>query len=236
MTSAKDAPRGKGDTAIGISRVPDPRLDKLTAVWDSGRVGPQQREEMSRLIDGLLKLSRIMRAELKIEELDISQMAEDIVEELRSREEGRDIEVLIQPHLRAEGRERFRFNGKAADRDLYFHRGHGDRRVDREQRDGLSRAPRDRRGCQERGVRLRRRVSGDEQSAGTELVGIHPFRGGEFRPDEHIWEMGGCGWKQKNRWRSAVCEIFRVERAMRFELTTSTLARWRSTTELRPRC
>jgi hypothetical protein len=28
------------------------RLDKLTAVWDSGRVGPQQREEMSRLIWG----------------------------------------------------------------------------------------------------------------------------------------------------------------------------------------
>jgi hypothetical protein len=27
-----------------------------------------------------------------------------------------------------------------------------------------------------------------------------------------------------------------MERAMRFELTTSTLARWRSTTELRPRC
>lgn len=28
------------------------RLEKLTAVWDSGRVGPQQREEMSRLIWG----------------------------------------------------------------------------------------------------------------------------------------------------------------------------------------
>ena len=31
MTSAKDAPRGKGDTVIGISKVPDARLDKLTA-------------------------------------------------------------------------------------------------------------------------------------------------------------------------------------------------------------
>ena len=28
------------------------RLEQLTAVWDSGRVGPQQREEMSRLIWG----------------------------------------------------------------------------------------------------------------------------------------------------------------------------------------
>jgi ribosome-binding ATPase len=34
MTSAKDAPRGKGDVNIGISRVPDPRLDVLTAMYN----------------------------------------------------------------------------------------------------------------------------------------------------------------------------------------------------------
>ena len=34
MTSAKDAPRGKGDVAIGISKVPDDRLDKLTAMYN----------------------------------------------------------------------------------------------------------------------------------------------------------------------------------------------------------
>ena len=34
MTSAKDAPRGKGDTAIGISKVPDARLDRLTAMFN----------------------------------------------------------------------------------------------------------------------------------------------------------------------------------------------------------
>src|SRR6188474_2828726 len=34
MTSAKDAPKGKGDTVIGISRVPDVRLDKLTAIFN----------------------------------------------------------------------------------------------------------------------------------------------------------------------------------------------------------
>src|SRR5690349_7994350 len=34
MTSAKDAPRGKGDTVIGISKVPDIRLDKLTAIFN----------------------------------------------------------------------------------------------------------------------------------------------------------------------------------------------------------
>ena len=34
MTSAKDAPRGKGDVNIGISKVPDDRLDKLTAMYN----------------------------------------------------------------------------------------------------------------------------------------------------------------------------------------------------------
>jgi hypothetical protein len=34
MTSAKEAPRGKGDTAIGISKVPDARLDRLTAMFN----------------------------------------------------------------------------------------------------------------------------------------------------------------------------------------------------------
>lgn len=36
MTSAKDAPRGRGgvETAIGISKVPDPRLDRLTAMYN----------------------------------------------------------------------------------------------------------------------------------------------------------------------------------------------------------
>jgi len=40
MTSAKDAPRGKGDTAIGISKVPDVRLDKLTAIFNPKKTVP----------------------------------------------------------------------------------------------------------------------------------------------------------------------------------------------------
>ncbi len=40
MTSAKDAPRGKGDTAIGISKVPDVRLDKLTAIFNPKKTRP----------------------------------------------------------------------------------------------------------------------------------------------------------------------------------------------------
>jgi ribosome-binding ATPase len=34
MTSARDAPRGKGDVNIGISKVPDPRLDVLTTMYN----------------------------------------------------------------------------------------------------------------------------------------------------------------------------------------------------------
>src|ERR671919_883911 len=34
MTSTKEAPRGKGDVAIGISKVPDPRLETLTAMYN----------------------------------------------------------------------------------------------------------------------------------------------------------------------------------------------------------
>ena len=34
MTSARDAPRTKGDIHIGMSRVPDPRLDALTAMYN----------------------------------------------------------------------------------------------------------------------------------------------------------------------------------------------------------
>jgi ribosome-binding ATPase len=34
MTSAKDAPRGKGDVNIGISKVPDERLDVLTRMYN----------------------------------------------------------------------------------------------------------------------------------------------------------------------------------------------------------
>src|SRR5207237_7101271 len=34
MTSIHDTPRGKGDVNIGISKVPDDRLDRLTAMYN----------------------------------------------------------------------------------------------------------------------------------------------------------------------------------------------------------
>ena len=51
---AKDADTYTGDLTLAMTMWQSvaERLDKLTEVWDSGRVGPQQREEMSRLIWG----------------------------------------------------------------------------------------------------------------------------------------------------------------------------------------
>src|SRR5688500_20001050 len=40
MTSAKEGARTKGDTTIGISKVPDPRLDRLTAMYNPRKRGP----------------------------------------------------------------------------------------------------------------------------------------------------------------------------------------------------
>jgi GTP-binding protein YchF len=40
MTSAKDAPRGKGETVVGISKVPDPRLDRLSAIFNPKKRTP----------------------------------------------------------------------------------------------------------------------------------------------------------------------------------------------------
>lgn len=40
MTSARDAPRGRSEVNIGISRVPDARLDALTAMYNPGKRVP----------------------------------------------------------------------------------------------------------------------------------------------------------------------------------------------------
>ena len=50
------------------------------------------------------------------------------------------------------------------------------------------------------------------------------------------WRLGGSTFPEPKRPSVTGRPSRKLERAMRFELTTSTLARWRSTTELRPRC
>ena len=57
---------------------------------------------MAGLMDGLLQLSRLNREELALEQIDLSRLAGDVVDELRRQEPGRRVDVLIEPGLLAE--------------------------------------------------------------------------------------------------------------------------------------
>jgi len=61
---------------------------------------------MSRLIDDLLKLSRVGRSALRWQPVNLTALAEVIVAELRESEAGRAVEVVIGRNLRAQGDER----------------------------------------------------------------------------------------------------------------------------------
>ncbi|MHA1247590.1 MAG: PAS domain S-box protein [Candidatus Thorarchaeota archaeon] len=58
-------------------------------------------ERMGQLIDDLLKLSRVTRKELHKEDVDLTQIARQIIEDLRSMEPSRDVEVRIEDGLHA---------------------------------------------------------------------------------------------------------------------------------------
>ncbi|MGH8064896.1 MAG: PAS domain S-box protein [Candidatus Entotheonellia bacterium] len=60
-------------------------------------------QRMSELIDALLGLSRVTRAELQREPIDLSAMAAAIAAELRRQEPARRVDVVIAPALRATG-------------------------------------------------------------------------------------------------------------------------------------
>jgi PAS domain S-box-containing protein len=60
-------------------------------------------QSMSRLVDDLLDLARIARADLRRETVDLSALAADIAEELRRAEPQREVEFAIEPGLRATG-------------------------------------------------------------------------------------------------------------------------------------
>ncbi|HYF52292.1 MAG TPA: PAS domain S-box protein [Planctomycetota bacterium] len=61
---------------------------------------------MGQLIDDLLNLSRITRAELSIKEVDFSAIAEHVIAELRGAEPSRSVHVSIAPNLRVRADER----------------------------------------------------------------------------------------------------------------------------------
>ncbi len=58
---------------------------------------------MGELIDDILQLSRVTRAELRRENVDLSALADSVVADLRAAERHRQVEVAIQPGLTTEG-------------------------------------------------------------------------------------------------------------------------------------
>jgi len=62
------------------------------------RAGAQR---MARLIDDLLKLSRMTRSKMNLEEVDLSKLAQEVVDNLRQNEPKRHVDIDIQPGLHA---------------------------------------------------------------------------------------------------------------------------------------
>jgi PAS domain S-box-containing protein len=60
-------------------------------------------QQMGRLIDDMLKLSRVTRAELQLTPIDLTAMAQNIANSLQEERPQRRIEFIIQPALRANG-------------------------------------------------------------------------------------------------------------------------------------
>lgn len=58
---------------------------------------------MSDLVDDLLALSRITRAELKEQEVDLSRVAEEIIKDLQDEEPERQVTAAVEPGLSAKG-------------------------------------------------------------------------------------------------------------------------------------
>ncbi len=60
-------------------------------------------ERMGRLIDDMLSFSRLARSELRHSEVNLSELAEQVVEELRKEHPERKVEVSILPGMRTQG-------------------------------------------------------------------------------------------------------------------------------------
>jgi signal transduction histidine kinase len=58
---------------------------------------------MGQLIDDLLQLSRVTRADLNREPVDLSALASSVAEQLRQQEPGREVTFALQPGLAAQG-------------------------------------------------------------------------------------------------------------------------------------
>ncbi|MGZ4955900.1 MAG: PAS domain S-box protein [Methylobacter sp.] len=85
----------------GFSRILlDEYADRLD---DTGRDRLQRvraaAQRMATLIDDMLKLSRITRSELKREDIDLSALAHEVIDELRKEEPDRIVQCTIQPNM-----------------------------------------------------------------------------------------------------------------------------------------
>jgi len=60
-------------------------------------------QRMAELIDDMLQLSRVTRAEMHCETVDLSALAGSVVDDLRRAEPERQVEVAVPPGLKAEG-------------------------------------------------------------------------------------------------------------------------------------
>lgn len=60
-------------------------------------------DRMNTLIDSMLDLSRISRAEIALEPIDLSDLADDLAREVAEEHDDRRLEVSVQPGLRATG-------------------------------------------------------------------------------------------------------------------------------------
>jgi light-regulated signal transduction histidine kinase (bacteriophytochrome) len=63
----------------------------------------QSAQQMGRLIDDLLALSRVTRGELVREPVDLSALAQDVIRQLQKAERDRRVEVVVEAGISAEG-------------------------------------------------------------------------------------------------------------------------------------
>lgn len=78
---------------------PQSAIERIQRVIKAG-------DRMNKLIDAFIGLARISRFELKIETVNLSRLAEEIVAFLRAAHPDRTVEVVIEPQLLCQGDER----------------------------------------------------------------------------------------------------------------------------------
>jgi PAS domain S-box-containing protein len=94
--------------------------------------------QMERLIEDLLKLAQVARADLQVEEVNLSSLAGDIAADLANSDSSRNVQFVIAPECSAQGdprlvrlaldnllRNSWKFSGKRADARIEFGRTDG---------------------------------------------------------------------------------------------------------------